>query len=151
MKSLKIIHAVILLIIFIPLQIFPQDINVHYAIGKKQSDVIKQFGKPVHQDNSNPAMVCMFYKGQNYNLIFVSDQEGVYQSEANVNYAQENTARAEIDKFISKSLTNEFTVDTVSAVDFRLQKKGVKVELQLLENRLSNRFEIRVKANRSEG
>jgi len=40
-------------------------------------------------------------------------------------------------------------VDTVSTSDFRLDKSGVKVDLQLYENKLSKKFEISVKANKT--
>jgi len=126
-----------------------QDINVHNYIGKKQSEVIKKYGKPVHQDNSSPSMQCMFYKSGSNSMIFVADAEGVYQAEANVSYGNEKEARSDINSFISNSVSNGFAVDTVSTSDFRLLKSGVKVDLQMVENKLSKKFEIRVKANRS--
>jgi len=134
---------------FIPANCFAQDINVHNYIGKSQSDVIKKYGKPVHQDNSNPSMLCMFYKSGSNNMIFVSNAEGIYQSESSSSYNREEDARSLVDSFISGSVSNGYMVDTVTTGDFHLKKTGVKVDLQISENKLSKKFDIRVKANRS--
>lgn len=126
-----------------------QDINVHKYIGKNKSEVIKKYGNPVHQDNTNPSMMCMFYKSSSGNMIFVSDKDGVYQAEVSVSYIKENDARSSIDSFISISVSDGYQVDSVSTSDFYLQKSGVKVDLQISENKLSKKFEIKVKANRT--
>jgi len=95
-------------------------------------------------------MMCMFYQTKTNRMIFVSNQEGVFQSEATVNYDSETKARSVIDDFISTSIKNEFTIDTVSVNDFQLSKTGVKVTLQLSENKISKSFDVSVKANKSE-
>ena len=82
-------------------------------------------------------------------MIFVSDAEGIYQAEASASYNNEKDARWSVDAFISGSLSNGFTVDTVTTSDFNLSKSGVKVDLQIAENKLSKKFDIRVKANKS--
>ncbi|MFO7445611.1 MAG: hypothetical protein R6W90_04555 [Ignavibacteriaceae bacterium] len=133
---------------FISFLLYSQDINVHNTIGQKKAAVVKQFGNPVHQDNSSPSMMCMFYKGSNYNMTFVSDNEGVYQAEVSASYANEAKARSAVDAFISGSLSNGYSVDTVTVNDFHLKKTGVKVDLQMAENKLSKKFDIRVKATR---
>lgn len=145
----------ILIAIFFQLFLFShfsnsQDIGVHNFIGKKQNDVIKQYGNPAHKDNSNPAMLCMFYKTKSSSMIFVADGNGIYQAEATKMFDKENTAQSEIDSFISNSIKSGFNVDTVTTSDFHLRKKGAKVDLQISENKLSNKFEIRVKANKVE-
>lgn len=145
----------ILIAIFFQLFLFShfsnaQDIGVHNFIGKKQSDVIKQYGNPVHKDNSNPAMLCMFYKTNSNSMIFVADGNGIYQAEATKMFDKENSARSEVDSFISKSINSGFDIDTVTALDFHLHKKGAKADLQISENKLSNKFEIRIKANKVE-
>lgn len=127
-----------------------QDISVHKFIGKSPNDVIQKYGKPAHRDNSNPEMICMFYKRSSNTMIFVADKTGVYQAEATKSYDDESNARKELASFIETSTTNGFTTDTVSINDFNLFKTGVKVTLQISENKLSNKFDIRVKANRSE-
>jgi hypothetical protein len=149
MKTYYVIFKLFLALVLIPVSIFAQDIEVHKLIGKSQSDVIKEYGKPVHQDNSNPAMVCMFYKTNANSMIFVSDKDGVYQAEATATYNKEMEARSAIDDFISGSISDGYAVDSVTTSDFHLQKTGVKVDLQISENKLSKKFDIRVKANRS--
>lgn len=127
-----------------------QDIGVHYLIGKKQNDVIKKFGNPAHRDNSNPDMACMFYKSSSRTMVFVSDKDGVYQAEATITYDTEQGAQKTIDDFISVSVSDGFRTDTVTVNDFKFHHTGVNVELHLSENKISKKFEIRVKANRTE-
>jgi hypothetical protein len=143
-----ILSSVIFLLVIHTLS-YPQDLNVPQCINKSKSEVIKKYGKPVHQDNSNPAMICMFYKSNSGSMIFVSDNEGIYQAESAVIYNKEQDARAALDKFITESVSKNFSVDSVTTSDFHLQKTGVKVDLQIFENKLSKKFEIKVKAHRS--
>src|SRR3970282_218730 len=138
MKLLKIFYLLLFLLLCNALIIKAQDLNVHFLIGKKQSEVIKKYGNPVHRDDSNPEMICM------------SNKDGIYQSEASKTYEIKNDVIKELDDCIARSLSNGFGVDSVTTSDFRLRKKGVKADLQMIENKLSNKFEIRVKANKSE-
>jgi hypothetical protein len=133
-----------------PVLISAQDISVHKFIGKTKSDVIKKYGNPVHQDNSDPNMICMFYQTKTNRMIFVSDKDGIYQSEATVNYENESKARSVVDEFIAGSITDGFAVDTVSTNDFQLSKTGVKADLQINENKITKNFDVSVKARRSE-
>lgn len=130
--------------------LYAQDIGVHKMIGKSKSEVTKTYGKPVHQDNSNPDMVCMFYQTSTKRMIFVSDKNEVYQSEATATYDNEAKARGEVDKLITGSISDGFAVDTISTNDFQLHKAGVKADLQLSENKISNKFELSLKARKSE-
>lgn len=150
MKTKKIFFVSFLLIILIPVLLSAQDISVHKFIGKSRNDVIKKYGKPVHQDNSDPAMICMFYQTKTNRMIFVSDKNGVYQSEATVNYSSEAKARNAVDDFISSSVADGFAVDTVTINDFELSKTGVKADLQVSENKITKKFDVNVKARRSE-
>lgn len=136
--------------IFFSVSIFAQNIQVHEMIGKKQSDVIKKYGNPVHKDNSDPSMMCMFYKTNISTMIFVADASGIYQIEATKTLDTEIETRKEIDKFIRSSFENGFTIDSVTTSDFHLHKKGTKVDLQMNENKLSKKFDIKVKANKVE-
>lgn len=149
MQPIKLIS---LLIVFtlISIKVHSQDFNVHTLIGKSQSDVIKKYGTPVHKDNSEPSMVCMFYKNATRTMVFVADRDGVYQAEATIINNNEQSARKQIDEIISSSQTIDFVTDTISLSDFRLHKTGVKADLQLFENKLTGKYEIRVKANRTE-
>ena len=150
MKTIKMFFVLFFLVCLFPVLLIAQDISVHEFIGKTKSDVIKQYGNPVHQDNSNPDMMCMFYQTKTVRMIFVSNKEGIYQSEATVNYSSEEKARTAIDDVIKSSIAEGFVVDTVSTNDFQLSKTGVKATLQLSENKISKDFDISVKANKSE-
>ena len=150
MKTRKAFSVLFLLILLFPVLIYSQDISVHKFIGKTKSDVIKAYGNPVHQDNSNPAMVCVFYQTKTKRMIFVSDQDGVYQSEATASYNTEEKARVEVNTFISGSVEEGFSVDTVSINDFQIYKTGIKADLQLNENKITKKFDLRIKARRPE-
>jgi hypothetical protein len=150
MKTKEIFFVSFLLICLTPVLLSAQDISVHKFIGKNRNDVVKKYGNPVHQDNSDPNMMCMFYQTKTNRMIFVSDKGGVYQSEATANYNTETKARSVVDNFISSSVADGFAVDTVSINDFQLHKTGVKADLQISENKITKNFDVNVKANRSE-
>lgn len=149
MKTLIILFLILFLFV-LSMCTYSQDINVHYMIGKKQSDVIKKYGNPVHRDDSNPEMLCMFYKNKLNTMIFVSNKKAVYQSESSKTYETKAEALKDLDACIIKSIADGFAIDSVTTSDFRLRGKGVKADLQLSENKLSNKFEIRMKANKTE-
>ena len=149
MKTDSFIFKLFFLFLFISGFSFAQDINVLKYIGKSKTEVIKKYGTPVHQDNSDPAMMCMFYKSSWGSMIFVSDKEGVYQAEVSATYDKEKEARSTIDSFISGSLSDGFAVDSVTTSDFQLHKTGVKADLQISENKLTRKYDIKVKANRT--
>jgi hypothetical protein len=150
MKMLRVLYLIVFAVIINYAYIYAQDIEIHYLIGKKQNDVTKKYGNPVHKDNSNSDMVCLFYNNPNGTMVFVSDKQGVYQAEANVAYNTETDARNVIDHFIQASISNEFQTDTVTINDFKLHITGVNVELHIAENKINKKFEVRVKANRTE-
>ena len=150
MKTKKIFFGSFLLICLIPVLLVAQDISVHKFIGKTKADVIKKYGNPVHQDNSDPNMMCMFYQTKTNRMIFVSDKTVVYQSEASVNYSSETKARNAVDNFITGSIADGFAVDTISINDFQLSKTGIKADLQINENKITKNFDVSVKAHRSE-
>ena len=135
MKTKSIFFISLLLICLIPILLRAQDISVHKFIGKTKKEVIKAYGNPVHQDNSDPNMMCMFYQTKTKRMIFVSDKE---------------IERGEVDTFISGSVADGFAVDTVSINDFQLYKTGVKTDLQLNENKITKNFDVSVKARSSE-
>lgn len=150
MKTFKIFFVAFFLISLVPGLLTAQDISVHKFIGKPKSDVIKKYGNPAHQDNSNPDMMCMFYQTKTNRMIFVSDKNGVYQSESTANFNSETSARKAVDELIKNSVADGFAVDTVSANDFQLHKTGVKTDLQISENKITKNFDVSVKAHRSE-
>ena len=150
MKTRKVFFIPFFLMCIIPVLLSAQDISVHKFIGKTKADVIKKYGNPVHQDNSNPDMMCMFYQTKTNRMIFVSNKEGIYQSEATVNYDSEASARKAVEDLMKNSIVDGFAVDSISVNDFQLQKTGVKVDLQLSENKITKNFDVSVKAHKSE-
>ncbi len=146
----KIIFRIFFLLIFpLSISILAQDIAVHKMIGKQKRDVIQKYGEPVHQDNSNPDMACMFYKTSEHSLIFVGNKDGIFQAEANISYPSENKARSILDNFISESVSNGFIIDTVTISDFEVHKKGVRADLQLIKNNITKKFDVSVKARKT--
>ena len=150
MKTFKMFFVAFFLMCLIPTLLSAQDISVHKFIGNPKSDVIKKYGNPAHQDNSNPDMMCMFYQTKTNRMIFVSDKNGIYQSESTANFSTEAGARKAVDELIKNSVAEGFAVDTVSANDFQLHKTGVKTDLQISENKITKNFEVSVKVHKSE-
>lgn len=149
MNPARISMIISLLLLLFPVNAFSQQIDVNNMIGKTQSAVIKKYGNPVHQDNSIPSMKCMFYEGEEGRKIFVANEEGIFQAECFASFKNEKSARKILDDFISSSIASGYQVDTVTISDFHLQKTGVKIDLQVFENKLSKKFEISVKANKA--
>lgn len=150
MKTRNYFFVYFFLMCLFPILLSAQDISVHKFIGKTKSDVIKKYGNPVHQDNSNPDKICMFYQTKTNRMIFVSDKNGVYQSEATNNYSSEMNARKAVDDLIKNSVVDGFSVDSVSVNDFQIHKTGVKADVQITENKITKNFDVSVKARRSE-
>jgi len=146
MKLLRFFLTLSFLIILFPVSVNAQDLNVHYMIGKSRADVIKKYGAPLHKDDSNSAMVCMFYQQTGSRMIFVSDADGVYQAESYQAYDNNKEARSEIDKFISSSISHGFNSDTLSATAYKLHKTGINVDLDVHENEFTHKYDVSVKA-----
>lgn len=150
MKTRKVFFALFFLLCLFPILLSTQDISVHKYIGKTKADVIKKYGNPVHQDNSNPDMMCMFYQTKTNRMIFVSDKEGIYQSESTTNFSTETEAKTAVDDLIKNSMTDGFTVDSVSVNDFQIHKTGVKADVQMTENKITKSFDVSVKDRKTE-
>jgi predicted RNA-binding protein len=150
MKTRNYFFVSLFLMCLVPILLSAQDISVHKFIGKTKADVIKKYGNPVHQDNSNPDMMCMFYQSKSNRMIFVSDKEGIYQSESTTNFSSETGAKTAVEELIKNSLTDGFAVDSVSVNDFQIHKTGVKADVQMTENKITKNFDVSVKAHKSE-
>jgi hypothetical protein len=150
MKTRNYFFVSFFLMCLFPILLSAQDISVHKFIGKTKAEVIKKYGNPVHQDNSNPDMMCMFYQTKTNRMIFVSNKDGVYQSEATVNYDSEASARKAIEDLMKNSIAEGFAVDSISVNDFQVHKTGVKADVQMTENKITKNFDVSVKAHKSE-
>jgi hypothetical protein len=150
MKAIMRFFVSFFLMCLIPVLLTAQDISVHKFIGKSKSDVIKKYGNPVHQDNSNPDMMCMFYQSKTNRMIFVSNKDGVYQSEATTNYDTEANARSVFENILKNSRTESYAVDSISVNDFQIHKTGVKADVQMTENKITKNFDVSVKAHKTE-
>jgi hypothetical protein len=151
MKIIQIIMLLLILLILLSVRLIAQDLNVYNVIGKNLTYVIKVYGNPIHQDKSNPAMICTFYKGKDGTMSIVSDKNGVYQAETYKSFSSSVEARSEINKSISKAISIGFKCDTVSVNDFQLIKKGVKSTLQVSNNKITKKTDVHAKAVRTEG
>lgn len=149
MKSSKIHFAIFIAayLLFASL-LYAQDIFAYKFIGKSRSDVIKQYGKPVHMDNSDPTMVCMFYKKNSNQMIFVADQNSVFQVEVTKAFTSKTDAVNSLDDLLNTAMKESFIPDTLSANEYKLQKTDVSINAWLMNNSNLSTFEVRIKAMR---
>ena len=132
-------------------QIYSQDLEIYTMIGKNINTVIKTYGKPVHQDRTNPQMECVFYKTKTTQKTFVANTEGVFQAEGSFCFNDLSTARNSLDDIISMSKNQNYSVDTLNTDNFILYGNNSKVELSVFDNSLSKKYELKVKAQKSQG
>ena len=144
MKTNKIYFM--LLLVFTLDYCIPQDLNVQEFIGKQGKDVIAKYGTPVHQDNSMPSMICLFYKSPS--MVFVADETSVYQTEITKEYPSEDLRKTDLDDLIKKSLMEGFTADTLSGNKIVLSKQGIITDVDIINLKEKNLFEIKVKSVR---
>lgn len=144
MKTIKIF---ILFLIVLSIQnSFPQNLNVQNLIGKQPKDVISKYGNPVHQDNSIPSMICLFYKSPT--MVFVADETSVYQAEITMEYPTEEARKSDLDELIINSVKEGFVSDTLSNNKIVITKPGIKTDIDLINLKEKSLFEIKVKAVR---
>jgi len=144
MKTIKIILCLLIANTYI----FAQELYVNKFIGKSINDVLKVYGNPVHKDNSIPSMVSWFYQSKDKRYVFVSDKNGIIQSEASVYYSSIESAKAILDKFTSNSVKEGYTVDTLLANEFHLHIQNIDTDLSLIVNKNSNKIAINIKARK---
>ncbi|RJP60670.1 MAG: hypothetical protein C4543_04950 [Ignavibacteriales bacterium] len=144
MKYLKRILIALCAFYFVTtLQSFSQELTVYQFIGKTKSDVIKQYGKPIHSDESNPDMVCIFYKKNQDTMIFVSDKTSVYQVDAMKFYPTEAAALTALNSAVQTAISQSFSPDTLSSSSFKLYKPGVEFNISV--NKASSGTDYQVK------
>ena len=126
-----------------------QDINVQNMIGKNKDDVINKYGKPVYMDDSNSEMLCMFFKTNDTDITFVSDTQGIFQAEVRAAYSSEKSAQSVLDRYLKKASADKYSIDTVETNAFTLKGAVAKVEVQLLRNPITKKYNLNIKAKRS--
>ena len=127
-----------------------QETSVCNLIGKDVNNVIKTFGKPLHTDKSNPTMQCVYYQSSKARMAFVADKSGVYQIQQDYYYNSKDAAAKAINNFISNCYSKSMQVDTVNVSEFKIYGSGIRVNLTLFENNFSKKYEVQLKADRSE-
>lgn len=149
MKTTKIYFAILAVgFLVLHTSLTSQDIYAYKFIGKPRTDVVKKYGKPVHIDNTDPSMVCMFYKNKQDRMVFVSDQQSVYQVEATKAYASESSAMNDLQKLLAEAANENFKIDTLSVSEYRFLKEGVDFNAVLMHNQNFSQYEVRVKGVR---
>ena len=150
MKSSRFLLApIFLLVLILSNPVYSQGLKVHNMIGKSLDGVAEFYGKPVHKDIANENMQCIFYKTNNDQFVFVADAEGVYQAEGSVGYNSRKAALDAMNDFINSCQSQDCKIDTVSQTEFHFEKPGVKADATLFENTHSEKYEVKVKANKS--
>lgn len=140
--------TLLLLFVLSSASAYTQDLTVFNFIGKKQSEIINRFGKPVHVDNSVPSMICIFYR--NPNMVFVSDETGIYQADILKEYNSETALRTALTDCIQKSINAGYKVDTLSAKIIAISKQGVRAEVNIDKDSGSRKFNLKIVAKRHE-
>lgn len=141
----------IVLFLFAQFYLAAQDAYVYKMIGKPKSQVVNTYGKPAHTDNSNPSMVCFFYKKNQNSMVFVSDEKSVFQAEANLFYSGETESMKILSKVVQSAIEDGFSSDTLSTSHFKLHKPGIDFSIAFLKDSGASLHKISVKANRKEG
>lgn len=150
MKIIKLILVSFLCLISLHDKVYSQQMKYCKMIGKSVNEVIKNFGKPVHQDLSNPSMKCVFYQTKSSRAAFIADESGVYQIQIDLSYNSGREANKSIDEFLGDCGSQSYSIDTVAVGNYSIRAPGVKMELTLFENTYSKKYEVKFKADRSE-
>lgn len=150
MKSKMKLFSLIIISVAITSNYSAQQVKYCQMIGKKIDDVIKTYGKPVHQDLSNPDMKCIFYQTKTSRTTFIAGKEGVYQIQADLSFDTEKEALKSIDTFLGDCGSQSYEIDTLSVGNYNIWAPGVKMSLNLYQNTYLKKYEVKFKADKSE-
>ncbi len=118
-------------------------------ISKSKDEILRIYGKPKFRDKSNPAMDCFFYKTKTTSITFVADEKSVYQAECSVICSDKGSAINKVSDLIKDCWAEGFKIDSLTNEEFRLAKKGIAAELNLMS--FNNKsYNVKLKARRSE-
>ncbi|OGU55860.1 MAG: hypothetical protein A2V66_17990 [Ignavibacteria bacterium RBG_13_36_8] len=127
-----------------------QEIKVHTFVGKSLNDVITSYGKPIYQDKTNPDMICTFYQTNTKKYVFISDANGVYQAQADLNFKTKEEAQSVLDDLIINCIQDGYKSDTLGTDKFKIHRKGNLLEVNVSQLTDDNKCLISVKATKSE-
>jgi hypothetical protein len=150
MKATVKILLTIIFSAFISESLDAQQIKYCQIIGKGISDVLRVYGKPVHQDLTNPNMKCIFYQTKTSRTTFIADKTGVYQIQADLSFDSENDAVTSINKFLTDCVSRKYEIDTLNPGNFNIRASGVRMTLNLFQNTYMKKYEVKFKAEKSE-
>ena len=149
MKRSKIYFAIFITgYFFLQSLLIAQDVFAYKFIGKPRAEVIQKYGKPIHMDNTDPSMVCMFYKKDKDQMVFVSDQNSVFQVEITKSFSSKASAMNELEKLLAEASKESYKTDTLSVSEFELNKDNTIFTAVLMHNDNLSKYEVRVKASR---
>jgi len=147
---IKILGLVAVFMFIFPQSLLSQDTTICQLIGKSTQAVVNKYGKPLHQDKSNPSMECTFYQTKTSRMAFIADKTGVYQIQVDYYYNSKKEAEDAIKSFLSKCMAKSMQIDTLNTGDYKIIGAGVKMNLTLFENTYSKKYEVKFKADKSE-
>ena len=148
--GIKILGFTTLFVLVFPQVLFSQDTTICHLLGKSSQAVINKYGKPLHQDKSNPSMECTFYQSKTARMAFIANKSGVYQIQVDYYYNSKIEAEKAINGFLSKCGTKSMQIDTLNTGDYKIMGEGVRMNLTLFENTYSKKYEVKFKADKSE-
>lgn len=149
MKTIKILFLILFSAGFFAQNNFAQDLDAYKFIGKRIEDVRNHYGKPIHIEDSNPSMVCIFYKKDKNTMTFVSDENSIFQADVLVFYETKNAAKTELNKVVSQANQQSFAADTLSSMEFKLKKEDVAFDIAMAQDPNSTKYEISIHAKRN--
>ena len=68
---IKILDFALLFLIALPNVLFSQDTTICHLLGKNTQAVVNKYGKPLHQDKSDPTMECTFYQSKTSRMEYI--------------------------------------------------------------------------------
>lgn len=145
-KNLKIVITSILLLIFLVIDLYSQGTKYCQMLGKTFKDVRKVYGAPTFENHDDKSIQWIFYKLDNNQITFVSDDKNVFQVQVEISCASEKDSQKKIDVFFKECGVNEMKVDTIKDGSFKIKGRGISVDLFLLKNTSRDSYGFKYKA-----
>ena len=146
MKKFQLTLKVFAVFFLLHSNVFPQLLKIQNFIGRSQLDLINELGEPVSFDDSNPSMICMSYNFMSIKCL--ADKDGIYYAELTRNYTSEREAFDDIKDYISYSIPDGYTVDSISTDNYILKKGKTQADIEVTELKDTPYFKLKIKAVR---